>query len=185
MGNDCHSTEQLRPPSSRSDIDNSLMEDQRYIERTLNKTDLPIARVDTSGISIKRLDTGGDSMRSTGSVHQKRRSVGRKCEAQLLCESVKGARRGNEDYHGSLVCGSCVISVVCDGHGGADISKTLGENFKTELAVLLDRRREPLGARDMVDFLRKAYHKAVEVCDATPLHPDESDNQGQTSQSSE
>jgi hypothetical protein len=180
MGNDCHSTEQLRPPLSTSDdlMDKSFIEDQRGIERTLNKVDLPITR----------LDTGGDSMRSTGSVNQKRRSVGRNCEAQLLCESVKGARRGNEDYHGSLLCGSennCVISVVCDGHGGADISKTLGENFKTELAVLLDRQREPLGARDMVDFLRKAYHKAVEVCDATPLHPDESDNQGQTSQSSE
>jgi len=56
--------------------------------------------------------------------------------------------------------------MVCDGHGGADISKVLGQNFKEMLVKLLVDSPSNLRPEEMVDAMRTAYERAAKEVDS-------------------
>ena len=128
---------------------------------------------------LKREESGGGRKENVDLKREISDEVLQNCKITCVSESVKGARDGNEDYHDSIVVNNAfVVSVMCDGHGGVQISQTLGLKFQNTLKELLEKRgNDDLSPEDMVQLLRCAYNEAVKEVDDTPL-PKYQHNQG-------
>jgi len=75
--------------------------------------------------------------------------------------SVKGARSRNEDCHGLREINRYAFLYVCDGHGGPNLAKKLGEVFDLAMSKHVETLAPDLDETGMVECLRTCYWEAV------------------------
>lgn len=80
--------------------------------------------------------------------------------------SVKGARSRNEDCHGLREMNRYAYVYVCDGHGGPNLAKKMGEVFDQVMQTSLATLAADANPKDLVNFLRVCYWEAVKVAEA-------------------
>lgn len=87
------------------------------------------------------------------------------CITQTLMSgqaSVKGARSRNEDCHGLREVGRYAYVYVCDGHGGPNLAKKMGEVFDEVMRRAVEPLAPDLAPEGMVECMRQCYWQAVE-----------------------
>lgn len=76
--------------------------------------------------------------------------------------SVKGARSRNEDCHGLREVGRYAFVYVCDGHGGPNLAKKMGEVFDKVMCEKLPGKLAPdASPEQMCGLMRECYWDAV------------------------
>lgn len=80
--------------------------------------------------------------------------------------SVKGARSRNEDCHGMREVGRYAFLYVCDGHGGPNLAKKMGESFDTIMQNKVKFLEPECSPQTMVAMMRECYEDAVKIAEA-------------------
>jgi len=77
--------------------------------------------------------------------------------------SVKGARSRNEDCHGlqEVQSSGYAFIYVCDGHGGPNLAKKMGECFDEYMMQAVPGLARDASPVEMIDLMREQYWKAV------------------------
>jgi len=80
--------------------------------------------------------------------------------------SVKGARSRNEDCHGMREVNRYCFVYVCDGHGGPNLAKKLGESFDAIMLKAVDTLDPAASPEGMVALMRQCYWDAVKLAES-------------------